>query len=88
MRQIFFEENFHKKFKSFIKLHPDVTSKVKKVIGYLEQDVFLPRLKSHKLTGNLLEFYSCSINLKYRIIFRFDDGCVYLINIGDHDDVY
>lgn len=35
------------------------------------KDPFAPRLKTHKLNGKLKDFWSFSINDKYRIIFEF-----------------
>lgn len=35
------------------------------------EDPFAPRLKTHKLNGKLKDFWSFSINDKYRIIFEF-----------------
>ena len=47
---------------------------------------FSPKLKTHKLRGPLQEFWSFSIDYKYRIIFDFADGdTIRFYSVGDHD---
>ncbi|BAZ49803.1 plasmid stabilization system [Nostoc sp. NIES-4103] len=54
----------------------------------------LPSLKSHKLTGNFAELWSCSVAYDCRIIFNFSEDeklleiVILLIDIGSHDEVY
>ena len=51
------------------------------------QNPFNPRLKTHKLKGQLKNFLSFSIGRKYRIIFEFskDKNIVYFHSTGSHD---
>ncbi|MEX0616657.1 MAG: type II toxin-antitoxin system mRNA interferase toxin, RelE/StbE family [Candidatus Woykebacteria bacterium] len=44
----------------------------------LRLDPFNPRLKTHKLKGELADFYSFSITYQLRIVFHF--GCLFLPN--------
>ena len=47
---------------------------------------FDPKLKTHKLTGRLRDFWSFSVDHKYRIIFEFaDKDTIYFHSVGDHD---
>lgn len=47
---------------------------------------FDPRLKTHRLRGELNDFWAFSIDYKYRIIFDFaEDNLVRFYSIGDHD---
>ncbi len=47
---------------------------------------FDSRLKTHKLAGRLQEFWSFSIDYKYRIIFEFaGKDEVHFHSAGDHD---
>lgn len=47
---------------------------------------FDTRLKTHKLHGELKDFYSFSIDYEYRIIFDFaDKNTVRFYSIGKHD---
>jgi addiction module RelE/StbE family toxin len=63
--------------------------KFKKILEQMEQNPFYPTLKSHKLSGNMSNLWSCSLNYKNRIIFFFvKEKEIYLIDIGSHDKVY
>ena len=47
---------------------------------------FNPALDTHKLHGRFKEFWSFSIDKKYRIIFEFGENReVHFHSIGDHD---
>ena len=60
-----------------------------KCIFILENDPFHPSLRLHKLKGKIIDFYSISINMEYRVIdFIIKDGEIIPIDIGSHDDVY
>lgn len=41
-------------------------------------------LDSHKLNGKLKEYYSFSINYKFRVIFSIHGSIIYLESIGTH----
>ena len=44
------------------------------------------RLKVHKLRGKFKNFYSFSVNYKYRIVFEYDTKTkVNFLGIGDHE---
>ena len=50
-----------------------------------KQNIFDPRLKTHKLKGELSDFYSFLISYYYRIIFHFEDkNTVVFDNVGTH----
>lgn len=50
-----------------------------------KQNIFDPRLKTHKLSGELKNFYSFSISYHWRIVFHLEEnGIVVLDNIGTH----
>jgi len=47
---------------------------------------FDARLKTHKLSGKLQDFWAFSINHQYRIIFEFAaSDTVYFLFVGSHD---
>ncbi len=56
----------------------------------MEQDPHHPSLRLHKLKGELSDFYSVSINMKYRILLDFiiRDDQIILIDIGSHQELY
>lgn len=55
-------------------------------------NAFDPKLKTHKLTGDLADFWACSAGYDLRILFRIIVGQqqeeIVLVTIGSHDDVY
>ena len=47
---------------------------------------FDPSLKTHKLTGKFVHYWSFSIDYHLRVLFEFiDEETVGLINIGTHE---
>ncbi len=84
--------SFIKKAKKLIKRNPKITQDLQATLKTLSEDPFHPSLKTHKLKGELFEFWACSINYDLRIIFKFiqheDMQSVLLSSIGTHDEVY
>ena len=83
-------KTYIKKLKKFLKKHPNMLKKYEKTIYLLESNPYHPSLRFHKLQGNLEEFYSVSIDMSYRIIIDFViiEDKIFLIDIGEHDEVY
>ena len=72
--------------KSFAKLPPKIQILSVKKISLFENKPFNPSLKTHKLKGELQNFYSFSVNLQYRILFEFiDKNKVLFYDIGTHE---
>ncbi len=90
MYEIIFTEKYEKKSKKFFKKHPDLKEKYKKTILLLKQNPFHPSLRLHKLKDEIQEFYSVSINMQYGILLDFIiiDKKIFLIDIGEHDEIY
>lgn len=86
MPKIILTEKYSKKAIDFLKSHPALSSKYKKSLLLLEANPFHPSLRLHILKGNLVEYHSVSIDLKYRILIDFiiQDDKIILIDIGDH----
>lgn len=58
-----------------------------KLLFFFEKDPFDKRLRTHKLHGELGEYYSFCFRDGYRVLFDFVEKEVILfINIGNHDD--
>lgn len=81
---------YHPKFaRMYKKLPPEVKRQAEKSEELFRNDPFDSRLKTHKLAGELLGFWSFSINYQYRIIFDFEnESTVRFYLVGTHDDVY
>jgi mRNA-degrading endonuclease YafQ of YafQ-DinJ toxin-antitoxin module len=58
----------------------------------MEENVFDPRLRTHKLKGDLSGIWSSSGGYDVRIVFRFiqtaDTEMIALLSIGTHDEIY
>jgi proteic killer suppression protein len=60
-------------------IRPEHNKRLRLILGVLNaavgiQDVALPGLALHQLTGRLSGFWSASVSGNWRVIFRFEDG--------------
>jgi mRNA-degrading endonuclease YafQ of YafQ-DinJ toxin-antitoxin module len=76
----------------FAKKNPQAVEELLSIIAWLEEDAFQPRLKTHKLHGDLEGSWACSLGRDRRIVFEFvrHEGreTVLLQSLGRHDEVY
>ncbi len=88
--QIIATEHYLKKLEKFLKQHSEISLQYKKSIVILSTNPRHPSLRNHKLQGQLKQYYSVSINTKYRIVvdFMIKDNTIILIDIGMHNEVY
>ena len=71
--------------RSFKKLPISTQQKAVKSLEVFQKDQFHPQLKTHKLSGKLVNRWSFSVDYSNRIMFEFvDEGTVGLIDIGPH----
>ena len=85
--RLIFTESYLKREKRFLKRHPELVDRYKKVLKLLELNPNHSSLRLHKLKGKLAGKYSVSITMSYRIILTFavtEKGIV-LIDVGSHD---
>ena len=85
--RLIFTESYLKREKQFLKRHPELIERYKKVLKLLETNPNHPSLRLHKLRGKFAGKYSVSITMSYRIILAFvitEKGIV-LIDVGSHD---
>lgn len=47
-----------------------------------------PVLGTHKLRGELADYWACTVDRDLRILFRWDSETLFLVNLGSHDQVY
>jgi addiction module RelE/StbE family toxin len=70
----------------------ETVERVLATLALLEEDAFQPRLKTHKLKGDLVGSWACSVSPDLRIVFEFvtHAGCeaILLQSLGTHDEVY
>ena len=92
--KLFVDKSFKRAFKRLVKKNPQLKDQVLGILDILEKDPFTASLKSHKLTGNLEGYWSCSVTYNCRIIFTFsqdiesEETLIILVDIGSHDEVY
>ena len=76
----------------YLKKHPDGVDKLEEALLRLSNDAFDPRLKSHKLKGDLDGVWASSVERDQRILFEFvqHEGteAILLLTLGTHDEVY
>ncbi len=81
--EILYSPRFVKQYK---KLSCEVKVLVKEKAKIFKINPFDPRLKTHKLHGDLSNYYSFSVNYKTRVIFCFDSiSNIRFELIGNHD---
>jgi addiction module RelE/StbE family toxin len=72
--------------KAYKKLPQTVKTLAEDKEDIFRQNLFDPRLKTHKLSGKLSEFYVFSISNHWRIVFHFEDEQTVIFDmIGTHE---
>lgn len=78
--------------KRLVKRQPQALAAIRDTLQRLEADAFDPRLRTHKLKGDLAGCWSCSAAYDLRIVFEFfqHEGtqAILLLSVGTHDEVY
>ena len=54
----------------------------------LAADPMDPILRTHKLKGDLADYWALSVDDDLRVLFRWVDDEAFLVNLGSHDQVY
>jgi mRNA-degrading endonuclease YafQ of YafQ-DinJ toxin-antitoxin module len=83
---VIFSKEYDKELRKFLKRNIEYKEKVKKTIVLLISNKNYPSLRLHKLSGS--NNYSISVDMNIRIIFRFKGGNIFLLRIGNHDEIY
>lgn len=71
------------------RVHPSRRRRVRAALSDLDQarsvqDMALPRYRLHPLAGSLSGFYSVRLGRMERVIFRFEDGNAYDVQLVDN----
>lgn len=78
--------------KKLLRRRPDRAAVILTVLEVLSTDAFHPKLKTHKLKGELEGSWACSAGHDLRIIFTFvpyeGNEAILLETIGSHEEVY
>jgi proteic killer suppression protein len=68
---------------------PDLLEKIENILFVLNRarrpaDMNLPGFRLHRLKGNLKLFWSVTVRANWRVIFRFEEGDVYDVDLIDY----
>jgi len=81
--KIFYTKKFEREYK---KLAKEIKLKVESRESIFRKNPFTRSLKTHKLSAELDDFWSFSVDFSYRIVFEFvDESNVFFHSIGNHD---
>jgi len=89
-KSIHFDSVFEKRWYKYLTgLTEKQKEQLRERLAIFKEDVFDKRLKTHRLKGNLKEYYAFSISYSDRIVFKIiGDNSVYFIEVGSHDVCY
>lgn len=83
---------FRRAIRKYLKRNPQCAQSIEQTLDALAADAFAPKLRTHKLQGDLDGVWACSAGYDLRILFDFvedDNGpAILLLTIGTHDSVY
>ncbi|KAM3108879.1 type II toxin-antitoxin system RelE/ParE family toxin [Phormidesmis sp. 146-33] len=92
MRSLVLTPKFKRAFRKFVKRNTDIQQRIENTLQQMEADIFAPSLGTHKLSGKLDGFQSCSCGYDCRIVFSIEQNAdievIVLLDIGTHDEVY
>jgi addiction module RelE/StbE family toxin len=89
MIEVIWDSKFKRSYKKKIQYNEDLKSKFISSIKLFSENPFNPKLRTHKLTGQLKNTWAFSIDFDCRVIFEFiESDKVLLIEIGSHEEVY
>ena len=90
--------NFIRSAKKYARNNSDFLRALNESLTLLTKDPSTSKLKTHKLKGELKEFWSCSVDYNIGILFQFVKAidsvsgqpveAILLVDIGSHDEVY
>jgi len=70
-------------------VNPQHAEKIETILGLLDvalgiEDLNLPTFRLHPLTGDLQGFWSVTVRANWRIIFRFENGEIFDVDLVDY----
>jgi len=92
--KLVWSQTFIRTYKKRTRRHRELQERVKKTIELLAQDPMNPRLRSHKLKGELENVWACTIDYDNRLLFEIirndqtGEMEIFLLTLGTHDEVY
>ena len=70
-------------------VNPQQVERIENILGLLDsaekiEDMALPSLRLHPLTGKLNGFWSVTVRANWRIVFRFEEGDARAVDLIDY----
>ena len=94
MRRLVWEAGFRRAFKRVTRRAPELQDRIFQALDTLAEDPFTPRLKTHRLRGQMEGLWACWVEYDCRIVFALEpdptggEEAIVLADIGSHDEVY
>ena len=94
MRELVLTPRFERAFRRVTVKNPTLQSPIEIVLRRMAEDLADPRLKTHRLSGQLAGLFACSVAYDCRIVFskqkhpKTGEETLLLVNIGTHEEVY
>ena len=89
MTAVAFSSSFKRAFKKRIEGRKALEAKFWKRVAMFKENPHDARLRTHKLSGDLQEFWSFSVEYDARVVFQFvGSKRAVFEDIGSHDEVY
>jgi len=89
MTEIAFTASFLKTLKRKLRKNPNLEKRFWERVDIFRHDPHDPRLKTHKLSGAMKDWWSFSVDYDVRVILLFSEpNKVVFADIGTHDEVY
>lgn len=94
MRQLVITPKFKRSFRKLVLPNPQLQERIEDTLEQMQEDIFLPRLATHSLEGELSGLSACSSGYDCRIVFSLEidrqteEEVIILLDIDTHDEVY
>ena len=70
------------------KLKPPRDALLRAALRRFATDPQDPLLRTHKLKGDLADYWAFSVDDDLRVLFRWDGDVCFLVSLGSHDELY
>jgi mRNA-degrading endonuclease YafQ of YafQ-DinJ toxin-antitoxin module len=94
MHELVLTPRFERAFRRLTAKNPALQSQIEATLRRMAENLADPRLKTHRLSGQLAGLFACSVAYDCRIVFskqkhpKTGVETLLLINIGTHEEVY
>jgi mRNA-degrading endonuclease YafQ of YafQ-DinJ toxin-antitoxin module len=94
MHEFVLTPRFERAFRRLAAKNPALQSQIEATLQHMAENLSDPRLKTHRLSGQLAGLHACSVAYDCRIVFskqkhpKTGAEILLLVNIGTHEEVY